>query len=393
MYNRRFAVEMANSAPNLLSISRVGHDMDDAVCGGLGDIFQNAHHLFCTQHIQEADVRHLQMMGANQSTIKHIIADIYGSHVGLVEEFGLADADDEEDFDVKYLSLKPIWDSLAPGFHDWFLKHREEIFKKNLVQTARVKHNVTGRYYSNGLESHHRLIKKELSENGNPKSVEKVNEILYNRIDKYYCEVERAIRGIGEYRLAPGYEQFSISVPRWIQWSSARKQQHMEKFFNYVPKAVNQYKRPPSAGHKAVPRKKHRSEQVEPEFSVDRVQPNMPPTQSIAASDMPLTPTTAASDIPTCSKYSDPLNPERQINNDFYLVHRRDHKNCPAKTKRCYSCKRLFTDTDWVVVKTDGEREYTNNQGKVIKSHGNVYLHYLSGCLKEFTVSRISNLI
>ena len=52
--------------------------------------------------------------------------------------------------------------------------------------------------YSNGLESHHILIKKELSECGNPKSVEKVNEILYNRIDKYYCQVEKAIRGIGE---------------------------------------------------------------------------------------------------------------------------------------------------------------------------------------------------
>ena len=90
------------------------------------------------------------------------------------------------------------------------------MFKKNLIQTSRIKNNVNGRYYSNGLESHHRLIKKELLESGNPKDVEKVNEVLANRIEKYYIETERAIRGIGEYRLAPGYEQFFVPFAKWI---------------------------------------------------------------------------------------------------------------------------------------------------------------------------------
>ena len=44
--------------------------MDNAVANGLGDVFQNAEHLYCTQHVQKADVRHLRGMGANQETIK-----------------------------------------------------------------------------------------------------------------------------------------------------------------------------------------------------------------------------------------------------------------------------------------------------------------------------------
>ena len=91
---------MVYSLPRVLNIKKVGHDLDDATANGLGEVFQNASHWYCTQHIQEADSRKLQKLGANQSTIKRILSDIYGSQVGLVEELGLADADDEQDFDV-----------------------------------------------------------------------------------------------------------------------------------------------------------------------------------------------------------------------------------------------------------------------------------------------------
>ena len=146
--------------------------MDNAVVNGLGDVFQNAEHLYCTQHVQEADVRHLREMGANQKTIKRIMSDMHGAQVGIVEEFGLADADDEADFDIKFESLKVIWDSLIPFL---FSKNRESIFKNNLIQTSHTRLNISGRYYSNGLESHHRLIKKELSECGSPRTLEAVS--------------------------------------------------------------------------------------------------------------------------------------------------------------------------------------------------------------------------
>ena len=264
-------------------------------------------------------------MGANQKTIKRIMSDMHGAQVGIVEEFGLADADDEADFDIKFESLKVIWDSLIPFL---FSKNRESIFKNNLIQTSHTRLNISGRYYSNGLESHHRLIKKELSESGSPRTLEEVNQVLYKRIEKFYVETERAVRGVGEYRL--------------------------------------------SAGHKTQPtRKKRRSEQAEAEFQVYRLQANE--TLVVPSSSFSTTPSSI-----------NPLDPDRPVGQGCYLVHRNDKKNCPSKTKRCHACKRLFSDTDWVVVKTEGQREYTNPQGKIIKSKGNVYIHYLSGCLSEF---------
>jgi len=50
---------------------------------------------------------------------------------------GLADAEDEEDFDVKLDSLKSVWEKKALGFHDWFSRNRSQHFKESLVMFSR----------------------------------------------------------------------------------------------------------------------------------------------------------------------------------------------------------------------------------------------------------------
>ena len=37
-----------------------------------------------------------------------------------------------------------------------------------------------------------------------------------------------------------------------------------------------------------------------------------------------------------------------------------------------------------VLVKTVGSRERTDKNGKTVKYQGNVYLHYLTSCLREY---------
>ena len=80
------------------------------------------------------------------------------------------------------------------------------------------------------------------------------------------------------------------------------------------------------------------------------------------------------------------LDPDRQIDKTFYLVHRKDTKNCPKTVTRCEVCRRAFNEANnLVVVKTNGERElYNKKVQKKRKATGNVYLHYLFKCLSEF---------
>ena len=88
------------------------------------------------------------------------MTDIYGSQDDVLLHNGLADADDPEDFQIKLARLETVWESLVPGFHRWFTKHRSEQFKTWLVLSARQNLGITGRFYTNGLELKHRLQKK-----------------------------------------------------------------------------------------------------------------------------------------------------------------------------------------------------------------------------------------
>ena len=80
----------------------------------------------------------------------------------------------------------------------------------------------------------------------------------------------------------------------------------------------------------------------------------------------------------------DVLNPDRITGKQFDLVHRTDNKLCPKTVQRCEQCRISFNQADTVFVKTVGVRERTDKTGKISKYTGNVYLHYLTKCLKEF---------
>ena len=148
--------------------------MDSTTANSLGNVFTSASHLWCTRHLQDADARKLRSLGANQRTVDRIMADIYGFQVDSHETQDLADAEDAEDLAVKLDSLRETWNDLVNGFYDFFIQHRVEIFNTCLVLSARESLGINGRFYSNGLELLHCLLKKKLDDlfcSGDIKSV------------------------------------------------------------------------------------------------------------------------------------------------------------------------------------------------------------------------------
>lgn len=115
----------------------MGYDLDAAIACGLNDVLNAPNHLWCTQHLQEANTRKLRKLNVNNRTVDRIMADIYGTQNENVLEFGLADAEDENDLLVKLESLESTWESLVPSFYTWFKKYRFEVFVECLVLSAR----------------------------------------------------------------------------------------------------------------------------------------------------------------------------------------------------------------------------------------------------------------
>ena len=97
--------------------------MDTAIAGGLGNIFHEADKLVCPQHFMERESMQLARIGATKRAKDRIMADTYGSKQETMLQFGLADADEEDDFNVKFLNLQDVWEEVVSSYNLWFERH------------------------------------------------------------------------------------------------------------------------------------------------------------------------------------------------------------------------------------------------------------------------------
>lgn len=89
-----------------------------------------------------------------------------------------------------------------------------------------------------------------------------------------YLEEVRAIRGLGKYCLAPGYDRFQEDPVRWNRSGPERQAQHLESFRKFIPSSYKTYAKPKSAGLKSVPNsQKRRADLPKPELFVGRISP------------------------------------------------------------------------------------------------------------------------
>ena len=150
------------------------------------------------------------------------MVDIYGSQTDVLIQNGLADAKDEGDFNAKLCSLTNSWERKDPGFYDWFQKNRAPKTKECL--------GIETRFYTSGLELKRKLQKKRPSEANVSKEVSVVTKERKTWSEEFYVEEIRALRRIGKYRLAPGYESFFFVSPVvWNRWSPEQQSQHLKK--------------------------------------------------------------------------------------------------------------------------------------------------------------------
>ena len=89
---------------------------------------------------------------------------------------------------------------------------------------------------------------------------------------EFYLE-EESVRGLGKYRLAPGYDQFRVDPVKWNRWGPERQAQHLSALRNFTPKSYDMHKKPRAAGLKTSPEIKTRRVNLpEPEIFTDRIE-------------------------------------------------------------------------------------------------------------------------
>ena len=166
----RFAVEMIAMNPVIMSeLKKVGgDDMEYAIFNGIKKVIQNVSQLYCVRHLSQRDeVKINQLLGKTKSTVSannkaktEIIKDIYGERKGSVYEYGLAEAEDIADFILKLTTLEEAWESLCPGFYQWFVAKQKEKFEESVICSGRKSTSINGMFYQNDIESLHFIEKR-----------------------------------------------------------------------------------------------------------------------------------------------------------------------------------------------------------------------------------------
>ena len=71
-----------------------------------------------------------------------------------------------------------------------------------------------------------------------------MTSMLEKWITEFYLKEERAVRGLGKYRLAPGYDQFQVDPVKWNRWGPERQAQHLSALRNFTPKHMTCIRNP-----------------------------------------------------------------------------------------------------------------------------------------------------
>lgn len=126
---------------------------------------------------------------------------------------GLVDSSSDDDLMSRISSLTEKWEAIAPGFHDWFVKSKADVFISSMIFPVREKAQLGSppdKYTTNANESKNFVIKDWLNFKKN--SIPDFIEGLRGYAQRCLVEAERSLYGGGEYSLTEEYRYLEVSV-------------------------------------------------------------------------------------------------------------------------------------------------------------------------------------
>ena len=252
-------------------IRKVVADLEKVIWQGFKQIFPISKPLYCVGQLQERDKKKIEKLlskthsnAAEKKKAKsEIFNDLYGVREGGTYENGLAESGNENDFLTKLNSLEKIWESLCPGFFEWFVLKRKQKIIESVIVSARDGINLDGLHYQNDIESIH--FAEKMRQYFSKKSV---NEFIESFESFCNRQDQRAFCGSRSISVATEYEKFKVDSVQWRRWSMKKRQEHVKRFHNYRENLADAYKKPRNSGRKpgAYARSKRPNKEPDPDY-------------------------------------------------------------------------------------------------------------------------------
>ena len=224
--------------------------------------------LLCVCHLEKGDKQKISNLVHQKGAKQVIIADVYSCRCGGVQENGLTDSADPDDFHAKLESFQEEWDRLSPGFHKRFCEKQKPIFVQSVIETATSGIAVQVSFYNNNIElQHFREILEQSYEKG---SLETVISTIQKLVERQKNDEIKVIYGSGPCSLSKQYSNFKIDSVKWHSMGGDYRRKHVKKFRIFKPTLDDDYVKPKKSGKKPSDGGKRIRMQQETEVIVDR---------------------------------------------------------------------------------------------------------------------------
>ena len=324
-------------------------------------------------------------------SINRLLCERHLCQTGSFYEFGLTDAFNKEDFEVKLASLQEKWNSLCPYFFGWFNKKQSDFFVESVIQSAREGSDVCRLYYQNNIESLHHVEK--MNQNFKKKTVTEAIGNIQKLIDRQDSEEVRALYRAGSYVLSTSYKQFFVPSATWHNWTVEQKKDHVQKFRNYKPNVSDNFKKPKNVGQKSNYAKRIRTS-PDPDIVMDRLEEVSASTNN--SSSQPIIIAESSQVVKESASQPNIIADSSQVQHNIGFQDPRVsppkefvlflHKHLPKNITKCQGrCGKSIDNEDKMIICSYGTSTWINKvTGRENSKYGPMYLKFNERCLRNF---------
>ena len=231
-----FASSLVGLRPTLTNLRAFGTDGEQALSSALQTVFTEAKHLRCFLHFKSNLDDRLKKFHIPLPLRIEFLRDVFGNPADFEE--GLVDAEDDDCYEASLCSLQKVWNDRErevndpPMFYEWFVANCKETVKKTMLKPVRVAGglgNPPQPFYTNDVESHNNVIKHHTKYTAQelPQFVEKMKALITTQKN----EIERAVVGMGEYRVSHHFHNHVVDTRKYFQMSEKQREKALKRFF------------------------------------------------------------------------------------------------------------------------------------------------------------------
>lgn len=135
-----FASSLVGVRKELVHLVAFSTDGEAALYDAFSNVFHKAVHLSCSIQACCNVIDKLCELKCPENIIQSVSNDIFGNRSGDLYIEGLIDAEDDDDFALRFLQLKSSWMSsyseITP-FSQWFERYKLSYFRSTMIKSVR----------------------------------------------------------------------------------------------------------------------------------------------------------------------------------------------------------------------------------------------------------------